>query len=142
MKLVFSSGAMPNVATSTRTAITRLVTRRRVAKPSTGTYSRWSRPRVSFSSALRRSSSGSTPSLPFGARRNQYERTGTTVSDTSSEASSATETVSENEPKSAPTMPPTRPIGRKTATVVRVEAVTAPETSRTAVRIACWRSSP
>lgn len=51
-------------------------------------------------------------------------------------------TVSEKEPKSSPTMPPTRPIGRNTATVVRVEDVTAPATSLTAVMIAASRSSP
>ena len=39
-------------------------------------------------------------------------------------------------------MPPTTPIGRKTATVVRVEEVTAPETSLTALRMASRRSSP
>lgn len=80
--------------------------------------------------------------MPLGARRNQYERTGTTVRETSSEASRAAVTVSENEPNSSPIMPPVRPMGRKTATVVRVEEVTAPATSRTAVRIAAWRSSP
>lgn len=51
-------------------------------------------------------------------------------------------TVIEKEPKRAPTMPPTTPMGRKTATVVRVEEVIAPATSRTAVRMACRRSSP
>lgn len=51
-------------------------------------------------------------------------------------------TVMLKEPNSSPTMPPVRPIGRKTATVVRVEDVTAPATSRTAARIACSRSSP
>ncbi len=51
-------------------------------------------------------------------------------------------TVSEKEPNSSPTMPPTRPIGRNTATVVRVDEVTAPATSFTAVMIADWRSSP
>ncbi len=80
--------------------------------------------------------------MPFGARRNQYDSTGTTVSETSSDASSAAVTVRLNEPNSSPTMPPTRPIGRKTATVVRVEEVTAPATSRTALRMASWRSSP
>ncbi len=38
--------------------------------------------------------------------------------------------------KSCPTKPPTRAMGAKTATVVNVDAVTAPATSRTAVRIA------
>lgn len=80
--------------------------------------------------------------MPLGARRNQYDSTGTTVSETSREASSAAVMVSENEPKSWPTMPPTRPMGRKTATVVRVAEVTAPATSLTAVMIAAWRSSP
>lgn len=79
---------------------------------------------------------------PLGALRNQYESTGTTVRETSSEASRAAVTVSEKEPKSSPIMPPTRPIGRKTATVVSVEEVTAPATSLTAVMMAASRSSP
>ncbi len=121
--------------------MTRLVIRRRVAKRRTGTYRRWSLLAASFSSAMRRASAASS-GVPLGARRNQKERTGTTVSDTSSEASSAAVTVSENEPKSWPTMPPTRPIGRNTATVVSVAEVTAPATSLTAVMIAVRRSSP
>lgn len=80
--------------------------------------------------------------MPSGARRNQKDSTGTTVSETSREASRAAVTVSENEPKSSPTMPPTRPMGRKTATVVSVDEVIAPATSLTAVMIADWRSSP
>ncbi len=80
--------------------------------------------------------------MPFGGRRNQYDSTGTTVSDTSRDASRAAVTVRLKEPNSSPTMPPTRPIGRKTATVVSVEEVTAPATSRTALRMASWRSSP
>ncbi len=80
--------------------------------------------------------------MPLGGRRNQYDRTGTTVRETSSDASSAAVTVRLKEPNSSPTMPPTRPIGRNTATVVRVEDVTAPATSRTALRMAEWRSSP
>jgi len=65
-----------------------------------------------------------------------------TVSDTSREASSATVTVIANGANSSPTMPPTTAIGANTATVVRVEAVTAPLTSRTAVRIAVREGSP
>lgn len=103
---------------------------------------RWRRLRASFSSAWRRATSGSTPRTAFGGRRNQNDRTGTTVSDTSSDASSAAVTVRLKEPNSAPTMPPVRPTGRNTATVVSVEAVTAPATSLTAVRMASLRSSP
>ncbi len=80
--------------------------------------------------------------MPFGARRNQYDSTGTTVRETISEASRAAATVRENGPKNSPTMPPTKAIGRKTATVVRVEEVTAPATSLTAAMMADSRSSP
>lgn len=48
----------------------------------------------------------------------------------------------ENGPKNSPTMPPTNAIGRKTATVVSVEEVTAPATSLTAAMMAASRSSP
>ncbi len=133
---------MPNVPRRTTTAMTRLVTRRRVAKRRTGTYRRWSGLPLSLASAARRSSSGSVPSGISGARRNQYERTGTTVRETRRDARRATVTVMEKDPNRAPTMPPTTPMGRKTATVVRVEEVIAPETSRTALRIAARRSSP
>jgi len=51
-------------------------------------------------------------------------------------------TVNANGRNSSPTMPPTRPIGRNTATVVTVEAVIAPATSRTAVRTAWDLRSP
>lgn len=74
--------------------------------------------------------------------RNQYASTGTTVSDTTSEASSATVTVIANGLNSSPTRPPTSAIGANTATVVSVEAVTAPDTSRTAVKIAGSLASP
>ncbi len=78
----------------------------------------------------------------LGALRNQYASTGITVSATSSDASSATVTVIANGANNWPIMPPTNAIGRNTATVVSVDAVTAPLTSRTAVRTA-WRfSSP
>ncbi len=43
---------------------------------------------------------------------------------------------------SSPVISPTSASGRKTATVVTVEAVTAPATSRTAVLIAATFSSP
>ena len=61
---------------------------------------------------------------------------------TSSEARSAIATVKANGLKSSPTSPSTRAIGRKTATVVIVEAVIAPATSFTAVMIAFLRFSP
>ncbi len=111
----------------------------RVAR-STGRYPRWSRPRPSFSSAAARTCSRSTCSR--GPRSNHDARTGTIVSETTREASSAMVTVSANGRNSSPTWPPTSAMGRKTATVVRVEAVTAPATSRTAVRIAGSLSSP
>ena len=64
------------------------------------------------------------------------------VSDTAREASSAIPVVTANGRKSSPARPPTKPIGANTATVVRVEAVMAPATSLTAVRIASLFSSP
>ncbi len=79
---------------------------------------------------------------PSAGLRNQYDSTGMTVSETSSEASSATVTVTANGMKICPTKPPTRAIGAKTATVVRVEAVTAPATSRTPVMMASRLASP
>ena len=68
----------------------------------------------------------------FGGRRNQYASTGTIVSATSSDESSAIVTVSANGRNSSPVTSPTNAIGRNTATVVMVDAVTAPATSRTA----------
>ncbi len=114
--------------------------RRVVAKSMTGRYAFCSGLRSSFSSAAARTAASSTPS-PAG-RRNQYASTGITVSDTSSEASRATVTVMANGANSWPTKPPTRAIGANTATVVSVEAVTAPATSRTPVTIACCLLSP
>ncbi len=65
----------------------------------------------------------------FGALlRNQDASTGTIVSETTSEARSAIETVTANGRNSWPAMPETNAIGRKTATVVSVEAVMAPAT--------------
>ena len=79
---------------------------------------------------------------PAGGRRNQNASTGTTVSATSREASSATVTVIAKDAKICPTMPPTSAIGVNTATVVSVDAVTAPATSRTPAMIACSLASP
>ncbi len=141
-KFVSSFCASPNVPSSTsrpRPTVAHRVFRERVAKSITGRYARCSGLRSSFSSAARRAAASSAP--PRG-RRNQYASTGMTVSDTSSEASSATVTVIANGAKSCPTKPPTRAIGANTATVVSVEAVTAPATSRTAVRIASRFGSP
>ena len=76
------------------------------------------------------------PPAGRGVRRNQYARTGTMVSETSSEESRAMVTVRANGRNSSPARSPTKAIGRKTATVVRVEAVMAPATSRMEVRIA------
>ena len=64
-------------------------------------------------------------------RRNQNASTGTIVIDTSSEAPSAIAIVIANGRKSSPTTPETIATGKNTATVVRVEAVTAPATSFT-----------
>ena len=64
-------------------------------------------------------------------RRNQYASTGTMVIETSSEATRASATVIENGRNSSPVMPETTATGTNTATVVRVDAVTAPATSRT-----------
>ena len=75
-------------------------------------------------------------------RRNQYASTGTIVSATSSDAVIAIVTVSANGRKSSPVMSPTKAIGRNTATVVIVEAVTAIATSRTALMIAAFLSAP
>ena len=69
-------------------------------------------------------------------RRNQYASTGTMVIDTSSDATRAIATVIENGRNSSPVMPDTTATGTKTATVVRVEAVTAPATSRTEATMA------
>ena len=59
------------------------------------------------------------------------------VMETSSEASSAKVTVRESGRKNSLTMPPTSPSGKKTATVVRVELVTALATSVVPRRAAC-----
>jgi hypothetical protein len=90
--------------------------------------------------AASRSSSVSPGTL--GALTNQYASTGTMVSATTREAPIAIATVSANGRKSSPVMPPTRAIGANTATVVMVDAVIAPPTSRTAPRIAGSFSSP
>src|SRR5699024_2170453 len=96
--------------------------------------------RRSSSSASGRTVSGSTTSV--GDLMNQYDSTGTMVKATNSDDSIAMVTVSANGEKSSPTMPPTSAIGTKTATVVNVEAVIAPATSRTAVKMARVFSSP
>ena len=54
---------------------------------------------------------------------------GTSVRDTMSEARSENVTVRAMSLNSCPAMPSTKTMGKKTATVVRVEAVTAPATS-------------
>ena len=64
------------------------------------------------------------------------------MSDTKSEATSAIVMVSANGRNSSPVMSLTRAIGRNTATVVAVDAVTAVATSLTAARIAVLFSSP
>ena len=81
-------------------------------------------------------------SVLFGCRRNQYESTGTIVSATNSEETIAIVTVSANGANSSPTNPPTNAMGRNTATVVRVDEVTAPATSRTPARMASRFGSP
>ena len=64
------------------------------------------------------------------------------MSDTRSDAASAIVTVKANGRNSSPTMPSTNAIGRNTATVVTVDAVIAPATSRTANTIVPRRSAP
>ncbi len=69
--------------------------------------------------------------LRFPPRRNQYASTGTTVIETSSEATSATAMVTANGRNNSPVTPDTTATGKNTATVVAVDAVTAPATSLT-----------
>ena len=64
------------------------------------------------------------------------------VIDTSSDATRAIATVIENGRNSSPVMPETTATGTKTATVVRVEAVTAPATSRTEATMSPRLSGP
>ncbi|OPZ49945.1 MAG: hypothetical protein BWY91_02939 [bacterium ADurb.BinA028] len=73
---------------------------------------------------------------------NHDARTGTTVRETNNDASSAMVTVMANGRNNSPVWPDTNPIGRKTATVVKVEDVTAPATSRTARMIDAGPNSP
>ncbi len=63
------------------------------------------------------------------------------VSATSREPSSATALVKAKALNSSPTIPPAKAMGRKTATVVRVDAVIAPATSRTPSSTARRRSA-
>ena len=98
-----------------------------------------------FAAISRAEASGLRPSRapsPAGFRRNQYASTGTMVRETSSEDSRAMVTVSANGRNSSPASPATKAIGRKTATVVRVDAVMAPATSRMDVWIAVILASP
>ena len=64
------------------------------------------------------------------------------VSETKRDAASAMVTVNAKGRNSSPVMSPTSAIGRNTATVVAVDAVTAPATSLTALRMAGSFSSP
>jgi hypothetical protein len=64
------------------------------------------------------------------------------LSETKRLAASAIATVSAKGRKSSPVTSPTSASGRNTATVVTVDAVTAPATSLTAARIATFFSSP
>ncbi|MCY1224577.1 hypothetical protein D9M72_367400 [compost metagenome] len=64
------------------------------------------------------------------------------VRDTSSDESSAIVTVRAKGRNSSPASSPTNAIGRKTATVVSVDAVMAPATSRMEVRMADSFVSP
>jgi hypothetical protein len=140
---LFSCDASPTVPPKITSASRTTVSRRRVAKRITGRYPRCRMPRRSLSTAACRASSASVASEGvFGGLRNQYASTGTTVSDTSSEASNATVTVIAKGENSSPTNPPTNAIGRNTATVVSVDDVTAPATSRTPSSTARCFSSP
>ena len=78
----------------------------------------------------------------MGFFKNQYASTGTMVNETNSEATKAIAKVKANGRKISPIRPLTRAIGKKTATVVMVAAVIAPETSLTAFRTAFFFGSP
>jgi len=67
---------------------------------------------------------------------------GIRVTATTREASRLRVTVMAMSPKSAPAIPSTKMMGRKTATVVRVEAATAPPTSVVPVMAAAVRPRP
>src|SRR6266545_4313581 len=138
-KLVFRFGTSMIVPAKIRIPITTVTNLNRVANRSTGTYARCNGLRSSRCSARRWISA--CPS-PFGGRRNQYASTGITVSETKSDASSATVTVTPKDENSCPTSPDTNAIGRNTATVVSVEDVTAPATSRTPLMTASRFGSP
>ena len=138
MKSVFSWGARASVPANSPRAINRVIQRWARAQLSTGRYAFWTT--VSFSgNPCWAAIAASCFTVGF---MNQDAKIGTTVSETSSEASSATVTATAKGRKIAPACPPTRPIGRNTATVVRVELVTAPATSRTAFRIDLRPNSP
>ena len=142
-KFVFSREANPTVPPKISNASRTTTSRLRVANRITGRYARCSTLRRSFSTAACRARSASSAfAVAGGGFRNQYARTGTTVSATSSDASSATVTVMANGENSSPTSPPTNAIGRNTATVVSVDDVTAPATSRTPSSTARSRASP
>ncbi len=64
------------------------------------------------------------------------------VSETNNDDRSAIVTVNAKGLNSSPARSPTKAIGRKTATVVSVEAVIAPATSRIEVTIAASLCSP
>jgi hypothetical protein len=74
----------------------------------------------------------SAPSAPTAGRSRDASR-GTTVTATTSEARSATTTVRAKGRKKLPAMPVRKTIGRKTATVVRVDEETAVMISRAPV---------
>ena len=84
---------------------------------------------MTFSASDAAASLASSVFLP---RMNQKASSGTIVSATNSEAVRAMATVTAKGRNSSPVEPETVATGRKTATVVRVEAVTAPPTSLTA----------
>ncbi len=78
----------------------------------------------------------------LGRGMNREATRGTTITATTSEASRATTTVIAKGLKKSPAMPLRNTMGRKTATVVRVEAVTAPRISREADSAAVTGCSP
>jgi len=137
MKSVLSCGASASVPANTATASTRVISRCRSDQPNTGRYALCSQ--VSFSSAP---SACSFASCLVVGRMNHDASTGTTVRDTNRDASSEIVTVIAKGRKISPACPPTSPIGRNTATVVRVELVTAPATSLTALMIESRPHSP
>jgi len=80
-------------------------------------------------------------SLAFSRLRAEFS-IGTRVRETTKEASREKVTVSAISLNSCPAIPSTKTIGKNTATVVKVEAVTAPATSEVPFKAELYRSAP